>query len=188
MKIVLFLAVLFTTLLEAKEAHFDFDNFDKASKSSNYIRFDMESTKAGIVTTSFNGFVKKYKINYDIKEKTLSNISVSFKGNHLDTDNESRNKKMYNKCLDTTNYPEIIVKLSESVKLEENKKYKGIIIIRGKSKPIEIDLQTKLVGNQFKVSGSSVVKISELEIPDPSIWIASVRDEIELKFNFLINK
>ena len=158
-------------------------NYEEAEKSPNYIRFDMESTKAGIFTTSFTGLVKQFSVHLNLTKNGAQNINISFNTVQMDTDNGSRNEKMHDYCLEKDKYPTINVRILDPITFNQKKVVNAILNIRGKDKPIKLMTDNTVVDGKATVKGSTVVKLSELEIPDPSILVASVDDKVVLRYN-----
>lgn len=184
---VLVLVMLLSTLLLAKEEKsIVYENYDKAMKGEEYLRFDMESTKAGLLTTGFTSVVKKFSVAYDRAEDLISGGEVHFKVDEMDTDVGARNEKMKEVCLGMDKHPEIKVIFLGQIPLGSSEQ-KAKMIIRGKEKEITVKVNVEKVGNAYKLEGSSKVTLSGLEIPDPSIWIAKVRDLVDITFSVLIN-
>jgi hypothetical protein len=189
MKVVTFLiALIFCFSGQAKivQKTFTFRDYEHAKSSNQFIKFYMESTKAGLVTTSFEGLVKKFTLRYDKQETELNSGLISFDVLQIDTDSDGRNEKMHNKCFSKDQYPQIKVQLGERIEIGKEKKIPATIQIRGKQKAIWVTIKAAREGDKIRVSGTSTLGLKNLEIPDPSIWIAKVRDQIDLSFNVLI--
>ncbi len=105
----------------------------------------------------------------------------------MDTYNSSRNEKMWDHCFDAKNFPEIKVEVAWSTTIGENE-LKAKITIKGETREYPLTVTTTEVGNVILARGKIVLKISELKLPDPSIAIAKVRDEINLSFAIEIDK
>lgn len=182
----IFIFLLLTTSLYAKsyKREFKYSDFYQAKTAPSFLRFDMESTKMGMMTTSFHGVAKKFDVNFGLKDNTLTNTVVHFRVEELDTDVNDRNKKMYNLCFEKDKFPDLIVTLNGPYIIGKTKKSVAATMnVRGKNKQIQIMLDITKKGNKLIVTGVSQVSLKALEIPDPSIWIAKVKDKIELRFN-----
>ncbi|MEK6554900.1 MAG: hypothetical protein AABZ31_06660, partial [Bdellovibrionota bacterium] len=93
-------------------------NYKEAKKAESFLRFDMASTKFGLVTTSFEGFVKNYNLQGQLKgDELLAGASVDFATQDLDTDIDGRNEKMWDYCLDAKNNPSIRITLNNAIPL-----------------------------------------------------------------------
>lgn len=187
MKIMLSLILLISSAF-AETKSFKYNNFEEAENALSYVRFDMESTKAGLITTSFNGFAKTFKISYKKKSKQFKNVKAFVEVIDLDTDVNARNEKMHNLCFEQKKYPQLVVSLNEDLSIGMKKEVKATISVRGKDYPIKMKFKLSDEGENILFEGSSSVSLKSLLIPDPSIWIASVRDRVDLKFKFEIKK
>lgn len=165
---------------------YSFKDYEESSKSANYIKLESESTKLGILTTSFDGFVKKFQISAKNDQAFLRNIEVKFEAKSIDTDNSSRDEKMYEQTLSADKFKYIVIKINSAVRIfdskETSQRIPALLHIRGKNFPITLQANVYKVGNIIKVSGNTQVSLQKLEIPDPSIAIAKVRDLFDLKF------
>ncbi|MGI4992159.1 YceI family protein [Halobacteriovorax sp. GFR7] len=181
-KLLTMLLLLQTSLHAESKLTLKYDSYDKALEAKNRIFFNMSSTKAGIITTDFKGVVRDAKITYSKDGKgNYKDISIVVDTKQLDTDNDARNEKMYEQSLETEKYPRLIVRVPGPVRLGELNK--GSIEIRNKKHSIDLFIE-KVVTTEGEASlaGKSVLSLKKLEIPDPSIWIATVHDEVEVKF------
>lgn len=166
------------------DQHFEYANYEKAEEAESFIRFDMESTKLGVITTEFSGFVKKFDIHNEIDHSGAKNLVVTFKVKNLDTDSDGRNEKMWGLCFDSDKYPEMKVEFPRKIFLKK-KSYRdedAFLYIRGKKYQIKVSFILKNEGEDLLVSGGSKLSLKELNIPDPSIAIASVNDEVHVGF------
>jgi hypothetical protein len=181
----LILLLLLSTSLFAKEysQQFSYKEFYSAKTSNSYLRFDMKSTKLGMLTTDFFGVAKKFNISFDKTGDMIDRASVNFKILDLDTDVNDRNKKMYNLCFDYKKYPELTITLNKPIKINSEVIIPAIILIRGKKKTINLKVKVTQKENKLIVSGISKVSLKALEVPDPSIWIAKVDDSFNLNFS-----
>ena len=177
------LLILLSVTTWATTLEINHSNYENGKKGANRIVFNMESTKAGMITTSFQGVVKKASLNYNKQEQGFSDIELTVPVKQIDTDNDARNDKMYDKCFSANKFSDVKVKFSEMITYGK-KQAKGSILIRGKWFPITIDVDVKSASGKTTVNGSAKLSLKGLEIPDPSIWIASVRDLVELEFVF----
>jgi len=192
------LSTFVTLSLYAKEINWTYENYKQAESGSNSIAFEMESTKAGLITTGFKGLVKKASVKFEeiaptTKEGATSfvqwkNISMTIPVESLDTDSDGRNEKMWDTCLGRKEFPEIKIDIpGPVVVVEGNNKFEGNILIRGLHYPLIVYYNLKrLPSGKWEMTGTSETSISALKIPDPSIFIAKVRDRIDLKIKIEI--
>lgn len=186
-KIIFFMFfICFTT---AKAKNYKFENYDQAKDSPNYVLFESESTKLGFITTSYDGYAKDYDVNFKRDGDDLKAIEVKIMTSSFDTDNSSRDEKMYESILEVEKYPQMIFKSNENLSLKE-----GEVEISGKLKVKEVERNVTLKltiekkDNVYYIKGFTAISLKEFKVPDPSIAIASVRDQHDLKFGILINE
>ncbi|POB13441.1 YceI family protein [Halobacteriovorax sp. DA5] len=181
-KIVFILIFLQVSNISASQLSLKYESFEQALNAQNRIIFNMSSTKAGVITTDFQGVVKVASITYKKnKNGRYKDISIKIDAKELDTDNESRNEKMYEKCLEVNQNPHIIVRIPGPVRLGELNP--GIIEVRNKKHSVDIFIEKNIAADgKISLVGKSVLSLKKLEVPDPSIWIATVHDDIEVNF------
>jgi len=172
----------------AEDLKFSAANYDEAAKQESKIEFKMESTKLGLVTTGFTSYVRDFVIHYDKSSNAFDNVVVTIMANSLDTDNSSRNEKMYDLCLSVSKYKEITVRLTGKVELSDTPRpFPALLNIRGKDNKIDILLRLVKEGEKEFVQGEAKVSLKGLEIPDPSIFIAKVKDQVNLNFKIFLH-
>lgn len=168
-------------------ARYNLTSYDQASESPSFIRFQMKSTKMGLITTSFDGFIKDFSIKGMLTKASAEKISVSFPVKAMDTDIDARNEKMHDFCLDAEKNPLIQLRFEDPVNIDgKAQSLEGRIVIRGEEKRIDMDISVTHRAMDFLVHGVARAKLSELGIPDPSIWIASVDEQIDIEFQAII--
>lgn len=169
--------------------NFKFASFEDAEKNvQNYLKFIGTSTKFKIFTTSFTGHAKEFNISYQKSMNSISNIKIQITTNQLDTDNNSRNAKMHEKCLEVTTYPTISAEATDVVKLENDKNGEIAIQLKIRDKLLSRKLKyiVKKVDNSFEISFSTDFSLVEAAIPDPSIAIAKVGEIFIIEGKILI--
>jgi len=176
------LSFLLTFSVYAIEKNVTYASYEEALKGQDVISFDMESTKAGIITTGFSGVAKSFSVDYERVGSTFKNVTITVLVSSLDTDIDGRNEKMHELCFDFKNHEKIIVRLKANYQLGDSNIQKGSILIRGKWFDIDLLINSKIEGDKVSISGTGSLSLKALAIPDPSIWIASVRDLVELNF------
>ncbi len=182
----LLLMLLFFCLppLMAREITVTSSNYKEALSKENFIKFDMESTKIGFITDDFTGVARQFRVSFDEQKNLISKIVVVVPIKGLDTDINMRNEKMWETCFSATKYPELKVDLPGPVTLQEGvSNLEGYIQIRGLFYPISIKLELKKREGGMSATGTAHVSLKQTNIPDPSIFIASVRDRIDLSFH-----
>ncbi len=159
------------------------DNYNAAMKSECFIKFDMESTKAGFITTGFTGVVKKFSTEFNWNGQEFANTLIKIDVKEMDTDNGSRNDKMYEQSFSVDKFSQIVVQIGGPLKPGTHNNVPGRLTVRGKIKEISMNLEISVSEEKdYVIKGSSQMSLKALEIPDPSIFIASVRDRVDLNF------
>ena len=92
-----------------------------------------------------------------------------------------------NLCFNKDKFPKVEVKIRNfPFRSGLSKQVGATILVRGKEKKIVVELMVVKDAIQVIITGKSVVKLTDLEIPDPSIWIATVRDIVDITFKLAI--
>ena len=177
---------LLSSGVKAESYNYSFTSYEDAKKADSYIRFDMASTKVGLFTSHFTGYVKKFSISGNKKDNSITDGVVEFEVKELDTDIDGRNEKMWDQCLDMAHNPKIQIKLSEKIEIGAGRKdIAGIINLRGEDHPVTLSVE---VSSDMTTDIKGQISIKALKIPDPSIAIASVKDTIDLGAHFIIKE
>jgi polyisoprenoid-binding protein YceI len=162
-------------------------NYEQAKKSSDFVKFESESTKFGFITTDFDGYAKAFKVVYDKDLNKINNISVSIDSRSFDTDSESRDEKLHTKIINSQIFSEIIFTANDSIELKVGKsKLTGVLTIKKIVKESVLDIEIKRNGDAFIILGKTNFGLKAYQIPDPSIAIASVRDRFDVAFQISI--
>jgi polyisoprenoid-binding protein YceI len=182
LKMLLLLNLLSWGIL-AKEQSYQFKDFDEAKKSEEFLTFVGESTKFKIITTEFTGFAKKFSLNFDLKENIVKNILVVLDAKSLDTDNSSRNDKLYSLCLKVDQFPTLKITIDQPVTLldaqEGEVQAKLTVLDKNLTRTLKYKIQK--LDSGFKVSFSTDLSIAESGMEDPSIAIAKVDDRVQIQ-------
>lgn len=175
--------LLISYISEGAELIVENKNYAEAKNSHQFIKFESTSTKLGFITTSFNGYAKNFKINYELIDLKLNQLSVTVKVSSLDTDQSSRDEKMQTTILEMDKFPNIIVTLEKPLNLQDGEQ-KAILQYQIKDKKFSKEVQLKVEKKDGKIFilGSTQLSLKELSLPDPSIVIAKVRDLFDLSF------
>jgi polyisoprenoid-binding protein YceI len=161
------------------------NNFNDAKKADSFLKFKNASKEFGLITHEYEGYALDFKIQYQIKKDQFTDIKVEIPVNSIDTDNNDRNKKMKDFCFESSNYPYLAITTNSPLKMtDEEQVIDGKINVRGLDKPIQITLKA----NAKEFSGKAKLSFKDLEIPDPSIAIASIKDEIFVNFKVILNQ
>ncbi|MBT3984034.1 MAG: YceI family protein [Bacteriovoracaceae bacterium] len=166
---------------------FSHKDFESAEKSSDYIKFEGKSTKFGLVTTSFGGIVKDFSVSAEKRGQAIGNIIVKFPIEKMDTDSESRDEKMHGLCFDSKKYKELKIEFKRPIFAgDKEKTVDAEMTIRGKKKKIKIKISAVIEAGKLVAKGGTTLDFEYLEIPDPSIAIASVDKNFNINFNVAI--
>jgi polyisoprenoid-binding protein YceI len=165
--------------------NFSYSSFEEAKKANTSLKFIVESTKAGMFSSDIDGYIKSfsYEVNYDENNQILRNMKISLDTKSMDTDHEGRDEKLHKKVMEAQKFPELIVEVKGPLflKAQREETYKGIAYIRGKKKEFEVTMKGTATKKGFIVEGNSSWSLKGMEIPDPSIFIAKLSDEIRLR-------
>lgn len=165
---------------EFKVRHSEFD-VAKLGAPKGSIVFESESTKLGLITTSFEGRALEFVVKGKITKDKVSNVEVIIPVRSMTTDNSGRDEKMWDEILNAKEYPNIVVFINE-VSHGFDGSIDAHILLRGVKYLLPLELKTSLDSGVLKVSGEGHFSLKAWKIPDPSIAIASVRDVFDFKF------
>lgn len=163
-----------------------FPTFEEAEKSA-HLTWIVESTKVGLFSSDVYGYVLNYKYTgeHNKKDQTLNNLVLSFPIEAMNSDSESRDEKLHTLCMGRPTYNEIKVVIPGPIDLQEEGElfYKGKVMIRGKEKPFSLRASAKIESGKLIFKGRSTWSLKKMEIPDPSIAVAKLSDDIRIHFN-----
>ncbi|WP_127717505.1 YceI family protein [Halobacteriovorax sp. HLS] len=162
---------------------FSYKTYEESENASSRIIFNMESTKAGLITTSFKGVAKKFSVDYSLDNEQMKDVTIFVEVSELDTDNGARNEKMKQMCFELEKFPRIVIRLKSDFQLNSSGEVLAQIQARGKWFPIVLRINSVFKNGELNLNGVASVSLKELGIPDPSIWIATVRDRVDLEFS-----
>ncbi len=175
------LLILFASKFATAESlTFSYKSYKEAKSAENFISFEMSSTKFGIITTSFTSYVKEFSADYEPHQNGFKNVQVKLKPTDIDTDINARNEKMNEVCFESSKYQEIIVKIP--VLPTGDQTVDATLELRGESFPVKVETHVTKDQKNDLVRGNATLSLKELKIPDPSIAIAKVKDEVKVKF------
>lgn len=173
---------------------FSFSNYDQAKNSDTHLKFTVVSTKVGLFSSEVDGYVKafQYEAQYDDKNQILRQMTLRFDPKMMDTDGESRDEKLHAKCMEADKYPELKVVIESAAFLKDKREqtYNSKVFIRGQEfeVPVKMKVSFDEDSQQIIVVGSSLWSLQALGIPDPSIAVAKLSDEITINFQLIIKK
>lgn len=165
----------------------NYADYETAKKSKPFLKFTVKSTKVRLITSDVDGYVKnfKYSFDYNRQYKIIRNMKLAFFVKSMDTDIQSRDKKLHNYCLSHKKYPIITIEVRGPIFLNQmkEKNYPAQVSIRGKDKKVLVKLKNTFKNNMMIMTGKSLWTFSKMEIPDPSIMIAKLSDEIRIELD-----
>lgn len=189
MKNILFIILLLSSSLvtaESFEKEIKHKTFEEAQKAQDIV-WTVESTKVGLFSSDVDGYVLNYKYsgNLDKENLILRNMTLTFPISQMNSDSASRDNKLHNKCLGKDQYKNIVVKLTGPIFLKEKRQrvYDGTVLIRGKNKPFKIKIKPSISNNHLVLVAQTTWSLKQLEIPDPSIAVAKLSDDIRININ-----
>lgn len=185
-KLILLFSFLSSSVLAGElNQSFQFKSYEEAKKNVNQLKFTVVSTKVGLFSSDVDGYALKFEAKANIKASELEKMTIVFPSSALNTDGESRDEKLHELCLSAKKFPNITVTIQGKYNFEKAQKQSlpAIVNIRGKEKKTSIELEASSNGDFLAVSAKSIWKLSEMEIPDPSIAVAKLSDEIKIHVN-----
>ncbi len=159
------------------------EKFDEAAKAKSFLKFTIPTKKMGLFRSEVTGYATKFSATAKIDKGSATDISIELPVRGLDTDLYARNDQMWNACLAQKEHP--VLKLTfPSLKFEEGKEVKaaGTLSVRGKQKPFEAAFTLEKKDKRWVAFGKATTSFEALEIPDPSIGVASVDGPIQMEF------
>lgn len=186
-KIFLILTLILAGKVFSFEVNVEHENFDLAgaNAANGSIIFSSESTKFGLITTSFEGRALKFNVTGKLTANEIHNVEVHVPVMSLKTDSSGRDDKMYEEILNAGKYPEVVVKFPV-LKTTYDGSIESQLIILGETYQVPLHVKTELVDGELKVTGNGRFSLKKIKIPDPSIAIAKVRDEFDLTFHLIV--
>lgn len=167
----------------------DYKDYEDAQKAEYFLKFESESTKMGIVTTSFDGYVKKLDNVIEVNNGKLNGLTIKFNGAELVTGNDSRDEKMMEKILEVNKYPSIEFTSNQVIFLMSGTQtINGKLTIRNAVRKVNLSVKIEKVEGHWVLIGETSFGLKEFNIPDPSIMIASVRDRFDIKFKVKLSE
>ncbi len=120
--------------------------------------------------------------------KVQSRITVAAAA--METGNESRDKKMREKTLETDKYPEIVFEARRVVgdlsKLRKGERgtveVTGDLTVHGKSVSLQLPVDVQLLDDRAVLTGSFPLAWKQFGLSDPSFGIITVREPMRISF------
>ncbi len=164
-------------------------NYKDAKAQKNFLKFIGASTKLGLVSTNFDGYVKEFKIEGKISEDNafIDQIKILMNSKSLDTDIDARNEKLYEKCLKTDKNPEMLARLEQRIKLTESEGSTSVFF-RALEKEISVPIHYKISRDEqgWRINFQGQFSFKEAGIEDPSIFVAKVEEIFKIEGSFNI--
>tara|TARA_B100001248_G_scaffold262724_1_gene261628 strand:- start:19187 stop:19780 length:594 start_codon:yes stop_codon:yes gene_type:complete len=169
----------------------DYNDYDSAAEAENQLKFTVVSTKVGLFSSDVDGYVKHFRYKAEEKDGKLRDMEVTFYAKDMDTDNKSRDEKLHNKCMQYKDYPKLVIHIPGPLVIDAKEhELEGWVMMFGKKKTFKIKMHANEDSGDLDVVAHSTWTLSGMEIPDPSIAVARLSDEIQLniKLHYNINK
>lgn len=155
---------------------------DGGRSSDDRLRFELESTKGGVIHSKVDGRVREFALGYDREGETVRNVRLTFAVNAMDTGNDRRDEKMKDFCLGVARFPAVEVAIPGPLPVDARGEVPARIKVRGRWHPIRVRLEARPGESETVIEGRASVSLSAIGVPDPSIWIAHVRDRVDIAF------
>jgi len=127
-------------------------------------------------------------------------VSVTIQADTLETGIAARDRKMRESCLETARHPTItFVSTADPVMVssspdpaggyrEVSMSLPGDLTIHGVTRPVALPATARRAGDGWTVSGKLIVKLSDYAIPDPSIFLNRVHDDVTVTFDVTLKR
>lgn len=167
--------VIFTLLLVKTYCQQTKIYVDKKSSNITYsMRHPLHNWKG--VSNDFNSV-----IIIDSKKKNISQIAVSAKLSSFDSKNANRDSHMI-EVAEGLKYP-IVTFTSTEIEQRVDKLYiTGKLSFHGVSRNITFEAIQKSLGDKVEISGGFMVKMTQFNIPPPSLMGMQTDDDFEINF------
>jgi len=120
-------------------------------------------------------------------------VFVSVEAGKIETGNKRRDAKMRERHLEVEKYPRLEFRSTapprpdDSGEKSENGAarllVRGDLTIHGVTREISLPVEAVAEAGGWRMTGSALVKMSDYGVPDPSIALNRVRDEVEIRFD-----
>ena len=186
-----YIFMLFFTIfpLHAYEMNIHASSYEEAKNNQNFLKFQSTSTKLGLITTSFDGYAKNFKVSYDEKGEVLSGLEVNLFVKSFDTDIKLRDEKIHTTIMEAEKFPILKAIFSGPIHLmpgDQNINMTFTIKDKNITRPVALHFIQK--EGKWLITGKTQIGLQEMGLPDPSIAIAKVRDLFDIEFSLLLEK
>lgn len=163
---------------------FSYPDFEHAKSATTVMKFHGKSTKLGLITTSFDGYAKKFSLTYTRIGDSLEKAAIDIETASFDTDSNGRNEKMHELCLESVKFPQLTGKILGKVVLTPPTQFVEIeFLFKGQKKILNAQLLSEKKGDKYHLILQTSFSLKEWQVADPSIAIAKVNDQIDLTFS-----
>jgi len=152
------------------------------------VRFDVDATGHTVhgATQRVGGEVRFDPENLSREAR----VSFRVQAATLDTGNKTRDKKMRTSHLETEKFPEIeydsskVEALAPSLREGESQELKltGQLSLHGVKRSLSFPVRAARHGAELRVSGQTVLKMTDYSIPLPKFLFFTVKDEVKVSF------
>lgn len=138
-----------------------------------------------------SNILSSFTINLvDAQQLEFSNARLTFKANHLQSDNSGLDEKAHealkaekHQMISFTQTEKIVVKLSNN---QFKSKVRGNLNIAGSTKPVELEIEgEQLPDGSFRVKGEKALKMTTFGVTPPKAMLGAIRsgDDIVVRFD-----
>ena len=147
------------------------------------------------------GFAKKIegKVTIAIAPDTTlkkAEVFITISADDLDTDNDTRDKRMKDKFLEVKKYPRIdftstdvtsLLRREEIILFQTGKPLtidlQGKLVLHGVTKIITVETTLTLVGERLIAEGKTTLNLKDFNIKNPSMMFLRVSNEVQVTFH-----
>lgn len=116
-------------------------------------------------------------------------VSVSVEAATLDTANAKRDRNMREEFLETAKYPTLVFhSTAPPVKKGGSVTVDGDLTIHGVTRKVHVDVEAKPVEGEWTMKTAFNVRLSDHKIPDPSVALNKVYDEVNVGLEIRFRK
>jgi polyisoprenoid-binding protein YceI len=162
-----------------QQHQFKTDSCDPAQADGSFLRFEMDHSKLGLKPHPFTTCIQEAMLSWETGPDGFRNIQIDIPVSAINTGNDSRNRKMWKKCLAAPEFPTIQVRIPQIPWGTTPLILPAEITIRATTHPIQIEI-TACSANL--VQGQAQMNFKALGIPDPSILVAKLHEILKVNF------
>lgn len=129
------------------------------------------------------GVSKDFVCTVDLSPDTVSSqINVSAKISSFDTQNSSRDSHAM-ELVEALKYPTVELKSQRVRVIANGYEVEANLTFHGITRPITFFVRPKISGDQVEIAGKFTVKLSDFNVPKPTLLFISSEDEITIQFD-----